>query len=178
MKIDVRYIIKDHFRTLRNAEDGRTSVFDVFLFYVMPVLTACLSYQQGFVFNKAEVYSVSITFFGIFIALLLNLQVAIFSILQRRWESAEDDRMQPHQARKFQVRGSLLAEVNANISYLILVCCVALFAALIFYVGEWNSGFGPATTILLYMHFLLTLIMIVKRSHVLFQSEYGEHTGR
>ncbi|AGH48790.1 hypothetical protein G432_05315 [Sphingomonas sp. MM-1] len=67
---------------------------------------------------------------------------------------------------------------NESLPALILVCCVALFAALIFFVKEWNSGFGPAATIFLYGNFLFTLIMIVKRSHVLFQSEYGEHTAR
>jgi len=178
MKIDVRYIIRDHFRTLRDAKAKRTSVFDIILFYIVPLVVASSAYYQGVTFKKADVYNVSITFFGIFIALLLNLQVAIFAILQRRWEPSQDARMQPYQQEKFENRQALLGEVNANLSYLILVCCLALFATLIFFVREWNSGFGPAATIFLYAHFLFTLIMIVKRSHVLFQSEYGEHTAR
>lgn len=177
MKVDVRHIFRDHFRTLRNAETGRWSAFDYLFFYFVPLAGAIWAYRYGVKFAKADVYNVSITFFGIFIALLLNLQVAIFAILQRRWEPSADDRMQPYQIEKFENRQKLLGELNANLSYLILMCCIALFATLIFFVREWNSGFGPAATIFLYGHFLLTLIMIVKRAHVLFQSEYGERTG-
>jgi len=32
--------------------------------------------------------------------------------------------------------------------------------------------------IFIYLHFLLTLVMIVKRAHALFQSEYDERTAR
>lgn len=176
MKIDVSYIIRDHFRTLRNAATGRPSAFDFLLFYGVPLIAATSAYCIDIDVNKPDIYNVSITFFGIFIALLLNLQVAIFAILQRRWQPPADDRMHDSQKEKFEDRQILLGELNANLSYLILVCCIALFAALLFFVREWVAGFGPAATIFLYCHFLFTLIMIVKRAHVLFQSEYGEHT--
>lgn len=175
MKIDIRYIIRDHLRTLRNAETKRVSVFDILLFYVLPIVLAGSAWWYSIDLKKVDAYNVSITFFGIFIALLLNLQVAIFAILQRKWEPSADDRMQLYHDEKFENRQVLLGELNANLSYLILVCCTALFAALIFFVREWNAGFGPAAMILLYAHFLFTLVMIVKRSHALFQSEYSEH---
>ena len=178
MKIDVRYIIRDHLRTLRNADTGKTSAFDVLLFYFAPLAVAISAWWSHIDLKKADAYNVSITFFGIFIALLLNLQMAIFAILQRKWEPSADDRMQPYQDEKFRNRQTLLAELNANLSYLILICCIALFAALVFFVREWNAGFGPAAMIFLYVHFLFTLIMIVKRSHVLFQTEYSQHTSQ
>ncbi|MES1975082.1 MAG: hypothetical protein V4472_21700 [Pseudomonadota bacterium] len=178
MKIDVRYIIRDHFRTLRNAETKRVSAFDILLFYAIPTVVAGLSWYYQLDLKKSDAFNVSITFFGIFIALLLNLQVAIFAILQRKWKPSADDRMQPYQDEKFRDRQTLLGELNANLSYLVLVCCIALFAALIFFVREWNAGLGPAMMIFLYVHFLFTLVMIVKRSHVLFQSEYSEHTSQ
>ena len=144
MKIDVRYIVRDHVLTLRNAETNKLSVFDMMLFYATPLalFSIALFYQVSL--KKSDVFSVSITFFGIFIALLLNLQVAIFAILQRQWQPSADDRMQAFQIEKFEARQTLLSELNANLSYLILVCCVALFASLIFFVMEWNTGIGPA----------------------------------
>ena len=178
MKIDIRYIIRDHFKTLRNAETKKASAFDIFLFYVLPAALAVWAYWDHINLKKPDVYNVSITFFGIFIALLLNLQVAIFAILQRKWAPLADDRMHIYQDQKFEDRQILLSELNANLSYLILVCCFALFAALIFFVREWNADFGPAAMVFLYTHFLFTLVMIVKRSHILFQSEYSEHTPR
>jgi len=177
VKIDIRYIIRDHLKTLRDAEANRLSAFDILLFYIVHFILSGLAWWYNIDLKKADAYNVSITFFGIFIALLLNLQVAIFAILQRKWDPVADDRMQPYQDEKFADRQTLLAELNANLSYLILVCCIALFAALILFVSGWNAGFGPATMIFLYVHFLFTLVMIVKRSHVLFQSEYGEHTS-
>lgn len=177
MKIDVSYIIRDHLRTLRNAEKHRISAFDILLFYILPIAIAVCAYYFKLTFKKADVYNVSITFFGIFIALLLNLQVAIFAILQRRWEPSEDERMQPYQKTKFDNRRILLSEVNANLSYLVLFCCFALFAELVFYIREWLLGLGPSITVFIYTHFIFTMIMIVKRSHVLFQSEYGEDTA-
>ena len=178
MKIDIRYIVRDHIRTLRDDGRGTTSKFDILLFYIFPIAVSAWAYVCKVSFAKSDVYNVSITFFGIFIALLLNLQVAIFAILQRRWEPSADERMQSHQDNRREIRQSLMSELNANLSYLILVCCVALFAALIFYVEEDLHGFGPAATIFLYTHFLFTLVMIVKRAHALFQSEYGEQTGK
>ena len=177
MKIDVRYIFRDHLRTLRNAETRRASVFDILLFYFLPTALAVLVYYKGVDLKKVDAYNVSITFFGIFIALLLNIQVAIFSILQRKWSPPIDDGIRPYQDEKFKNRQTLLAELNANLSYLILVCCIALFSALTFFVREWSAGLGPAVMTFLYVHFLFTLVMIVKRSHALFQSEYSEHTS-
>jgi len=154
----------------------RISAVDLLLFYAFPLALAIAAYVFHVHLKKADAFSVSVTFFGIFIALLLNLQVAIFAILQRRWEPSTDERMRSYQIEKFEDRQTLLAELNANLSYLILLCCVALFASLVFFVAEWTAGFGPAAMVFLYIHFLITLVMIVKRSHVLFQSEYSEHT--
>jgi hydrogenase-4 membrane subunit HyfE len=173
MKIDIRHIIGDHLKTLRNAKSESVSIVDFFLFYVFPLAVAGLAYYFNLKFAKADIYNVSITLFGIFIALLLNVQVAIFSIFQRRWEPAKEERMQPHQDKKFDSRQALLGELNANLSYSILICCLALFAALLFFVKEWNTGVGPATIVFLYAHFILTLVMIVKRAHVLFHGEYS-----
>jgi amino acid transporter len=174
MKIDVRYIIGDHLKTLRNAETGKVSLFDYLLFYAIPLLAAALTLISTVDLKKPDLFNVSITFFGIFIALLLNLQVAIFGILQRKWAPSSEAREQVNKDERREDRQALLSELNANLSYLVLVCCVALFGALVFFIREWTAGAGPAVMAFIYLHFLFTLVMVVKRSHVLFQSEYNE----
>lgn len=176
MKIDIRYIVRDHMRTLRNAQTNKVSVSDIVLFYAVPAALAGAAFWLKFEFKKADVFNVSVTFFGIFIALLLNIQVAIFAVFQRKWGSPIDDRMKDYQDKKFKDRQKLLSEMNANLSYLVLVSCLALFVLFVFYVQECLQGIGPAITVFIYTHFFLTLIMIVKRAHALFQSEYDHRS--
>ena len=173
MKINVSSIVRDHWATLYNAQSGKRSPFDFVLFYLLPIAIGAFSFWRGLDLSK-DTYNVSITFFGIFIALMLNIQVAIFSIFQRKWTPSADKRVAEVQEREVQERRTLLKELNANVSYIVLVCCAALFAVLVFYVRDLKEGVWPALTIVLYSHFMLTLLMIVKRAHALFQKEYRD----
>lgn len=112
-------------------------------------------------------------FFGIFVALLLNIQVAMFSIFQRKWSVPPDQRQANALAIENDIRRKLLSELNSNISYLMLVSCVALIFFLVFHVLQMKAGFAPAFALGLYSHFILTFVMIIKRAHALFQKEYA-----
>lgn len=147
------------------------SIYDLLVFFAIPAFAGLALYFLCFDV-KTDAYNVSITFFGIFIALLLNIQVAIFSILQRRWTSPDDPKLKDVQAKKLVERRNVLNELNANLSYLILVSCGALFLSLLFYVNEWKRGVAPALLGAIYIHFILTMVMVVKRAHLLFQKEY------
>lgn len=171
MKLDVQLIVRDHCRTLVDGQDLKASIADFVVFLGIPLVIAIFASERGFLLRK-DAYNVSITFFGIFIALLLNIQVAIFAIFQRKWTVSTNSIEAEIQQGVTDVRRRLLGELNANISYLILVCCVALVLSLCSYVAEWKKGIAPAAIIFLYGHFLLTLLMVVKRSHALFQQEY------
>jgi hydrogenase-4 membrane subunit HyfE len=173
LKIGVGGIFRDHIATLR--DDGRSTIsyVDILIFYVLPIAAIFAAYSTCFRLTK-DVYNVSVTFFGIFLALLLNLQVAIFAIFQRKWREIQDERSQHIQEVTLKSRRILLGELNANISYLTLTSCISLAAVLIFYVNDMKTGWAPAATAGLYLHFLLTLLMIVKRSHALFQKEYRD----
>ena len=72
------------------------------------------------------------------------------------------------------MRRKLLEELNANLSYLVLFCCFSLIVVLISYIFEWKTGIAPAICSAIYLHFLMTLVMIVKRAHALFQKEYRD----
>lgn len=173
MKIDPSAIIRDHLGTLRNDKTGRVSVADLLLFYGGPLAAGGIAYALRLCVDR-EVHSVSITFFGIFVALLLNIQVAVFGILQRKHEPPKGNRSAEEHKEKLELRRTLLSQVNANISYLVLFCCLALFVFLIFYIFGDGIGLSGVLTAVIYSHFLLILLMVVKRSHALFQSEYQD----
>ena len=174
MKINILPILEDHFDTLKNAKSGKHSLWDFMLFYGLPAAIAaapwffCIRFDEPF-------YNLSITFFGIFIALLLNVQVAIFGIFQRKWDKPEDENLAEIQAEKLDQRRKLLGELNANLSYMTLFSCVALVAFLGFFVFDTPATVAACVTTALYMHFILTLMMSVKRAHTLFQMEYEGH---
>jgi drug/metabolite transporter (DMT)-like permease len=173
MKIGVASIVKDHYRTLVSPASLWSSVGDIMLFCGIPIIISLFGYEKGFKLDK-DGYSISITFFGIFIALLLNIQVAVFSIFQRKWTEPADKREARAQKQTVATRRALLEELNANISYLVLVCCAALVITLLCYLLKIDSRSASAGTITIYAHFLLTLLMVVKRAHALFQTEYRE----
>lgn len=173
MKINVLSIVRGHWSTLYDARSNSRSLSDVVVFYGVPLAASIAAWYYGFVSNQ-NVYNVSITFFGIFVALLLNIQVAIFGIFQRKWDYSSDERIARIQTAVIKDRRRLLLEVNINLSYLIVVCCVALFIALLSFVQKYDTGFIPALMTFLYVHFLLTLLMVVKRAHALFHKEYRD----
>ncbi|MDX5986052.1 hypothetical protein [Sphingomonas echinoides] len=173
MKINPSFIVRDHLGTLHKAGSTRLDTWDMVTFYGVPIACAIGAFAKGFAVTN-DSYNVSITFFGIFLALLLNIQVAIFSIFQRKWDVPTDKRLAEIQRKTMAARRELLGELNANISYLTFVSCIGLAAVLIFYVEKWLTGVAPAVAVFLYAHFLLTFVMIVKRSHALFQKEYRD----
>ena len=120
-KINIFPIIRDHLASLRDAHSKNASFFDYFIFYLVPFVIALGAYCTKFVIDR-ESYSASITFFGIFIALLLNIQMAMFGIYQRKWEVDDDEISAVVDEQKIETRRVLLGEINANVSYLIVVC--------------------------------------------------------
>lgn len=78
-KLDVSGIINQHVKTLRRYGSENVSKTDLFTFYGIPGITSTLIYAINTPLVH-DAYNVSITVFGIFIALLLNVQVAIFAV--------------------------------------------------------------------------------------------------
>lgn len=176
MKINVASIVRDHFETLYDSRSNRASFTDIAIFYVVPFIAAVSAFYYTIKLD-ANAYNISVTFFGIFIALILNIQVAMFAIFQRKWEMPSDKRVAASMANTLANRKTLLTELNANLSYLILVCCMALVLALLSFIKSFDNAAIPAMMVFLYAHFLLTLLMVVKRAHALFHKEYRDSPG-
>lgn len=93
MKIDLSHIVIEHVGTLRDFDSRKTSKRDLMLFYGIPLFLSAFILIDGKAILSKDACNVSVTFFGIFIPLLLNIQVAAFGIFQRKWNSPEDDRV-------------------------------------------------------------------------------------
>lgn len=171
-KINVLLIVRDHYGTFRDS-DGRVRLGDWALFLGVPICIYVISIGFG-VMLDSDVYGQSISVFSIFSALLFSAQVAIYSLCIRAADRGADRVSELVAAREWQLKVGLFREINANISYLILLSCGGISLFLAFFAFELPSDLEAALTLLLFSHFVLTLLMVVKRTHVAFTVSYKE----
>lgn len=170
-KISPVSIIRAHLATMRDDARESVSVADCLVFFGVPILVCVLiSFSNERLTN--EVFNGSASVFGIFVGLLLNVQVAIFGIFLRKPEKSPDPAAQQVFDVQTSRRARVLRELNANIAYLILVCSLAIALCLLFL--GLSSNFSLFTGLIagLYVHVLLNLVMTVKRAFLLFDAEY------
>jgi hypothetical protein len=172
MKINVLHILSSHYRTLSN-DKGAASFVDVFIFYILPLLLAGVTAYLCLVFS-AETYSVAISVFSIFSALLLSVQIALFSILHTTWVMNEDIHIQDNQKILLKNRATLLNELNLNISYMIVISVLGVMSFFVFFAFQLKPAIEAFISTFFISHFFLSLLMIVKRAHAVFQREYDE----
>lgn len=173
MKVSVWQIVVEHVKTLRNDSSNRMSIIDILMFFGIPVFGGILGYTSRMQVSK-DLCNASVSFFGVFVALLLNFQVAAFGIYNRKRDAGQDEKLSLSRASKVNLRNKLLQEVNANISYLVVVSIFALTFLLSLYVTQIPERIVGAFLTFTYVHFILNLLMVVKRSHVLFKMEYDD----
>lgn len=171
MKINIFHIVVRHIATLRNEASGKVAIADVLVFYIFPAVVSFLILYSDVDVNKS-VYGFSVSVFSIFAALLLSVQIALFGIFQRGWKTDGDPRKDVQSQRKRAERNNLLRELNTNISYLTVICCTFISLLIIFYVFKINEKIEIFVFFYVFIHFVLTLFMVIKRSHALFQKEY------
>lgn len=167
-KINVWRIIKDHLDTL-NCKTGRLYKRDSFVFFFIPViLSAFLSIYQ---FKPSEsLLNALITAFSIFTGLLFNLLVIIYSIISREGAG---------KFKKNKIR--FVTEIYSNISFGVLLSffnVILLFLTLLFLgVLSKNNILSFIFSFIIYYTvtlFLLTLLMTLKRVHILLATEIRE----
>lgn len=125
---------------------------------------------------RSDAISLSITFYGIFLALLLNIQVGIFSIYTRKWIIPDNNTESEFALEDKIDRQTLLTQLNINISYLTVISCIFLGLLLVFYIASLDNEIISGISVAFYAHFLMTFAMISKRAFTLFDNEYrSEH---
>lgn len=170
-KVYPAVIIIRHLTTMRNDVTGRLSFIDGCVFYGMPIVAGIAGGLSGQLITN-EVFNGSASVFGIFVGLLLNVQVAIFGIFIRKVDVSSDPATQVLLDIKYKRRNKVLRELNANLAYLILICCISIALCVVFLGVLRNNPIYTGILIGLYVHILLNMLMTVKRGFILFDAEY------
>ncbi|CAM5379534.1 hypothetical protein [Streptomyces purpurascens] len=153
--IDLTPIIKDHFNSLRSHSTGKMMWMQVAFFYGPPVLLAsggcALNWKIGGVDNILAA-------FAILTGLLFNLLVLLFDVAAKATAGVGGTTDQ-------NTRLKLAKELQANVTYTLLVALAATTILGIcagMDIEKLNRWIGAAVLLLL-SHFMLTLLMILKR---------------
>lgn len=176
MKIDIRLIVSDHFETLTDKVSGKISWIDTLVFIALPGTVGLFS---AYMITDLPfgIYGVLVSVFAVFAALLFSAQISIFNFFQnlkgneiRKIDRGSISETMLSASRERQ--GRLLRELNLNISYLILLCCVSLILLLLFNLFLMNGYFATFFLVFLVAHFFLTLLLVIKRGHIAFKIQY------
>jgi hypothetical protein len=170
-KIDFSSIIIEHLATLRNDRTGRRSISDLFLFYILPIVIGLYFFFFP-IEVKNELLSALIAVYSVFAALLFSAQIALASLAPKLPRDSDDTTMKMKYSEDFQHTVLYLAEVNSTVSYLILLACLQLFLFAGFIFLQPPAAVEVALVVGSSMHFFLSLLMLVKRSHVAFKRAY------
>lgn len=171
-KIDVRQLIKDHLSTMRDANTGLPSLVDVFVFFALPILASVgLVWLLEIELSKGGIELLT-TVFSILTGLLLNLLVLIFDLSAKSRDQVEavnrEAGSNPNAYYGKLGAQKLIKETYVNISFEILVSLFVLGLLSLSLID--STKINTILSLLIFSlvgHFLLTLLMIIKRMHVL-----------
>jgi hypothetical protein len=172
-KINILNIVRDHFSTFHEHDQRGPSQDDYLLFLGVPLVSALFVVLiLKFSFDSGILNSL-LAAFSIFAGLLLNLLMLICAF-------TGSDKFAGFDAVSA-TRREFLREIHKNLSFSILVSIAVVVLALvglgeIRYRPEHDAGNYPAVTFLLTFligNFILTMLMVLKRIHVLLSFEFG-----
>ncbi|KFL30638.1 hypothetical protein JP75_14280 [Devosia riboflavina] len=169
-KVNIFGIVTGHLDSLRNS-DGKFLLSDILTFYVLPVLVGVFCLLVCFKISK-DAIGLSISVFSIFAALLLSVQVALYSVSLRPLSPPADQKKNKVFEKVKEERGAVIRELNNNISYLVLLSVFFITALLLAYIVNPGGVISSALCVAIYVHFFLTLLMVVKRASIVFSREY------
>lgn len=174
-KVDVRRIVVDHVRTLHAPGSPSLDWEDIVVFFGLPVFAGLLYLafanppSDG---NKID--EVLVASFSIFAALLLNIQVFLLgfhlpSLVQGGEGTEQSAEERALAAAKAETRVLFYREMFSNISYSILLAMgIVVITLLAIFCQIEHSRLIKFFQFILILHFALTLLMVMKRVHVLF----------
>ncbi|QIA76679.1 hypothetical protein [Rodentibacter caecimuris] len=176
-KINVFVIIKDHLRTLKNYSNGKTSLIDVSILLLLPLIFVIGLAFYKYTINK-EFVSLVVNFSSIVTSLLISVLVLIYD----QYSKIDTQTL----------KKEVLGQLFSNVSYTILmgiitvVFCLLLniyptdktgnyeISAITFSIKEYEVSinlmivlFTPFILFFL-LQMILTLFMVLRRLHIIF----------
>lgn len=158
-KIDITDIVFRHLQTLRNERTKKIDRLDVFLFYTLPAL-GTITFILLDMKIKYDAISIFVTSFSIFIGFLINVLIFMHGMVDARTKFAANEN-----------KKWLFDSTFCNISYAILVSIAAIIILIIMaFMSSASLRYELLSYIFIFLltNFLLTLLMILKRIHVIF----------
>ncbi len=170
MRFFVSDIITNHYRSFTPA-DKKTLIRNYLIMLIFPLIAPIMIFWVP-VSDKNSLYSISISVFSIFAALLFSVQIALYGIFQSKKNFSSDEKIKKIQEGNFELRDELLRTLNYNVSYLILFCIVALTILLSFDLFNMSALGEQYVSLVLYLHFGISVTLVLGRAHTLFDNEY------
>jgi membrane-associated HD superfamily phosphohydrolase len=164
-KINFTIIIKDHWQTLRNYGDSKSSIGDFFLFVLFPLIFSGALVYFKVTLNK-DLVNTLVTALSVFAALLFNLLMLIYDIIKKGNDGDPEK----------QLKSIFLRQTYSNISYAILISFFTIIVLLTFFIFQENkiaTSIISFISITLLSNFLLTGLMVLKRVHFTLRKEAG-----
>ena len=162
-KINCLRIIRDQIQTLyQTSSENKVNKKDIFTFYFLPFLISLIIYFIWIDIYDSDSLNLIATVVSIFAGLLLNLLLLIYDIL-RTTDNTEN------------LKRKLLNEINTNISYCILVSIILILLLLIHNLKcpKFLTVIFEISISYLIIHFLLVLLLVLKRVYALLEKEYN-----
>lgn len=172
-KVNIVIVVRDHIGTLYDDKSGKFSKSDFAFFYLFPLLLGALYYFFPFPLPN-EINGALIAVFSVFAALLFSAQMALYGLSPRKPSDGEDATSKAREEERFRRDRKFFADVNYNVSYLILLSCISLLVFVAMMIASLSGRLEGAILVVLVSHFFLTLLMLVKRTHIAFSSKYEE----
>ena len=163
-KVNVSSIVVDHIKTWKDYSSKKYHFIDFLLFLGLPLaITGIVVYFYGSV--QPTLITILATSLSIFAALLFNLLLLVYDAMGKS---------QQLNGRSDKLRGCFLRELSSNISFAILVAIGAIVCVLALVLVKSNAVAENVISGIIYYFvslFLLTLLMLLKRVHVLLKHE-------
>ena len=172
-KINVIVIVRDHLSTLRDDRGNVRSWADVAFFYILPILLGTSYYFCPFAL-PVGIENNLIAVFSVFGALLFSAQISLYGLSPKKPETTGDSVTDERNFNDFKNEKKFFREVNFNVSYLILISCISLILFLVTMIANVPQRFEGSALVILMSHFFLTLLMLIKRSHVAFSIRHSD----
>ena len=170
-------IVRDHVRTLRQVGPmHRWDRWGLFVFFGVPIAVASLLIVRG-VSLSDDMVSILITSMSIFAALLFNLLLLVYDVVQKAGPARRAQTNQDEERVEW-IRCEYLRQIFKNISFAIFAAILVVVLLLLHLLLSDSPGgaLDLALTTLIYFFttiFLLTLVMVLKRVHILLTNEFG-----
>lgn len=169
-KLSFEKIIKAHFATMRDNSKNQVSYSDIFIFFGLPIMAGALLFNS-YTLNKDILNSI-VTSASIFAGLLLNLLVLIYSLTEKFRQNSGGN---------WSAKQKVLEQTFSNISFCILISVLLVIVCMLGFRtdDELKEVVTIAKNISDFIIYCLTtalvlhLLMVLKRIHLLMESEFS-----